>query len=50
MALKKIKKVFVDRVVLNFLESKLEDLVDEAVEIAIRITQAPRTRKTRLMK
>ncbi len=51
MALKKIKKVFVDREdALNFLESELEDRIGDAVENAIRITQAPGTGKTRLLK
>ncbi len=57
MVLKKIKKVFVDREdALNFLENELEDRivdiieVENAVEMAIRITQAPGTGKTRLLK
>ncbi len=51
MALKKIKKVFVDREdALNFLESELESRIGDVVEIAIRITQAPGTGKTRLLK
>ncbi len=51
MPLKKIKKVFVDREdALNFLENELEGRIGEAVEMAIRITQAPGTGKTRLLK
>ncbi len=51
MALKKIKKAFVDREdALNFLEKELDERIDDAVEIAIRITQAPGTGKTRLLK
>ncbi len=51
MPLKKIKKVFVDREhALNFLEKELNDRIGEATEMAIRITQAPGTGKTRLLK
>ncbi len=50
MALKKIKNVFVDREdALDFLESELKERIGEAVERAIRITQAPGTGKTRLL-
>ncbi len=51
MVLKKIKKVFVDREhALNFLERELNARIGEATEKAIRITQAPGTGKTRLLK
>ncbi len=51
MVLKKIKNVFVDREhAMNFLEEELENRIGDVVEKAIRITQAPGTGKTRLLK
>ncbi len=50
MSLQKIKKVFVDREdALNFLERELEGRIGDVVEVAIHITQAPGTGKTRLL-